>query len=223
MKKTAALLCVIVICVSFCACTPLSPRGTIVYNLDATEMYYNGNTYLNYRNYNGKYRFDPKKDTDNWVKIATMPYVYILNAVTVYYGNNAENPDFITNTRTHDFYVREGLAFDHNTSLSLCDTEIPYRFQISEIITENVIEYEVGIEKQFEEICNFYAAFEQFPSIRLWITVFRRGDSLYLQDVWNSDYYEITDVFAQDIYRLGLDAFDYRWKTPTASEAAPET
>ena len=130
MKRIVALLLSIAICVLFCSCTPLSKPNTISYTDDYTEMYYNGYTYINYNNYDGKYRFDLEKDTDNWVEIATMPYgfFYILGAVTVYYGNDAEKPDFITNSRTEDFYVREDIVIDHSLSLSACDTDTPFLF-----------------------------------------------------------------------------------------------
>lgn len=212
MKKIFALLIFFVICISFCSCTPISPVNTISYNDDATEMYYNGHTYINFNNYNGKYCFN--LEDDNWINIATMPYgyFYILDAVTVYYGNDAENPDFITNSRTIDFYVREDLSFDRNTELSLCDAESPYCFKISEITTGNVIEYVIDKEEQFTKICDFNVAFEQYPYVMLWIQIYEYDGKLYFQDVWDSDYYEITDEFKEDIYRLGLNTSDYHQK-----------
>ena len=211
MKRIVALMLSVTICVLFCSCTPLSKLNTISYNYDSTEMYYNGYTYINYDNYNGKYRFDLEKDTDNWVEIATMPYgfFYILGAVTVYYGNDAEKPDFITNSRTIDFYVREDLTLDYDSELSACDTQEPYDFKISDVITGNPIAYSIDQKKNFTSICNFFVAFKEFPCVKLWIEIYEYEGKLYLQDVWNSDYYEITDAFKEDLYRFGLNTFDY--------------
>lgn len=211
MKRLVALILSLTICVLFCSCTPLSKLNTISYNDDATEMYYNGYTYVNYNNYNGKYRFDLKNDTDNWVKIATMPYgfFYILGAVTVYYGNNAENPDFITNSRTKDFYVREDVVIDHSLSQSVCDTDTPFLFSIADVTTEYMIAYDFDKRFEFNEVCNFFATFEDYPGVQLWIEICEYNGKLYMQDAWNSDYYEITDAFKEDLYRFGLNTFDY--------------
>ena len=211
MKRIVALLLSIAICVLFCSCKPLSKSNTISYNDDATKMYYNGNTYINYNNTNGKYRFDLEKDTDNWVEIATMPYgfFYILGAVTVYYGNDAEKPDFITNSRTEDFYVREDVVIDHSLSLSACDTDTPFLFSIANVTTENMITYNFDKRLEFNEVCNFLATFEDYPGVKLRITIYELNGKLYLQEVWDSDYYEITDAFKEDLYRFGLNTFDY--------------
>ena len=211
MKRIIALLLSLAICVLFCSCTPISNRNTISYNDNATEMYYNGNTYINYNNTNGKYRFDLENDTDNWVKLATMPYdfFYILGAVTVYYGNDLENPEFITNSRTSDFYVREDVAIDHGLELSVCDIEEYFSFRISDVITENSIDYSFDKRLDYQEICNFFAAFEDYPGVKLWITICELNGKLYLQDVYNSDYYEITDAFKEDLYRFSIHTFDY--------------
>ena len=211
MKRIVALMLSIAICVLFCSCTPLSKPNTISYNDDFTEMYYNGHTYIDYNNYNGKYRFDLEKDTDNWVEIATMPYgfFYILGAVTVYYGNDAEKPDFITNSRTIDFYVREDVSLNHSLMLSVCDTAEPFRFRISDVITGNVITFNMDEKPDTQRICNFFAEFEDYPSVQLWIDIYEINGKLYLQDVHDSDYYEITDAFKEDLYRFGVNTFDY--------------
>ena len=67
MKRIVAFLLALVFCVLLCSCASLSKLNTISYNDDVSEMYYNGYTYINYNNYNGKYRVDLEKDTDNWV------------------------------------------------------------------------------------------------------------------------------------------------------------
>ena len=211
MKRIVALILSFAICVLFCSCTPLSKRNTISYNDDSTEMYYNGYTYINYDNHKGKYRFDLENDTDNWVKIATMPYGFfnILGAVTVYYGNNTENPNFITNSRTIDFYVRKDVTIDHSLMLSVCDTDTPFLFSIADVTTENMITYNFDKRFEFNEVCNFFATFEDYPGVKLWITIYELNGKLYLQDAYDSDYYEITDAFKEDLYRFGVNTFDY--------------
>lgn len=211
MKRIVALILSFAICVLFCSCTSLSKRNTISYNDDSTEMYYNGYTYINYDNHKGKYRFDLENDTDNWVKIATMPYGFftILGAVTVYYGNNTENPNFITNSRTIDFYVRKDVTIDHSLMLSVCDTDTPFLFSIADVTTENMITYNFDKRFEFNEVCNFFATFEDYPGVKLWITIYELNGKLYLQDVYDSDYYEITDAFKEDLYRFGVNTFDY--------------
>lgn len=174
-------------------------------------MYYNGLTYINYNNTNGKYRFDIEKDTECWSSIATKPYgfFYVLGAVTEYYGNDMENPTFITNSRTIDFYVREDIALDYNSELSICDTQDPYDFKISDVITGNYIAYSIDQEERFTSVCNFFVAFKEYTYVKMWIEIYEYEGKLYLQDVWDSDYYEITDSFEEDIFCLGLDTFNY--------------
>ena len=211
MKKLVALLLSFVICISFSSCHPLSSPNTISHNDDASEIYYNGQTYINYNNTNGKYRFNIEADAEHWIKIATIPYgfFYILGAVTHFYGNDIKNPDFITNSRTNDFYVRKDLTLDHTTELSICDTQDPYCFQISDVITSNSIKFNIDQRNSFTPVCNFLAAFKEFPFVKLWIEIYEYEDKFYLQDVWNSDYYEITDTFKEDLYRFGINTFDY--------------
>ena len=211
MKRIIALLLALTILILFCSCTSLSDANTISYNDDASELYYNGRTYINYENYNGKYRIDLEKDTDKWAEIATMPYgiFYILGAVTVYYGNNTENPEIITDSRVNGFYVREDISIDHSYMLSVCDTATPFSFRISDVTTGNSIAYDTVNKDEFKSICNFFATFEDYSGVRLWIEIREYNGAFYMQDAWNSDYYEITDGFREDLSRLGIDTFDY--------------
>ena len=216
MKKIISLFISFLLCLYLCSCTPLSPSNTISYNEDHSEMYYNERTYINYNNTTGKYRFNREED-DTWHEIATMPYsslsYYILDAVTFYYGNNIENPDFIICSRTSDFYVREDITLNHDTELSLCDTKEPYCFKISDAITENFIEFNLEQKNQFTKLCDFSAFIEKYPYIKLWISIYEYNDKLYLQETWDCDYYEITDNFKSELHRLGLSDFDYYPKT----------
>ena len=81
----------------------LSPSGTIEWDYDDNGIIYNGTKYVNTENYNGKISTD--YDSEHCVKIATMPYSYLLGAVSVFYGNELENPDIISCNRGHDVYV----------------------------------------------------------------------------------------------------------------------
>lgn len=214
MKKMNALLLVFSFCISFCSCTPLSKLDTISYNDDFTEMYYNGYTYINYNNSGGKYCTNHEEDTDNWCEIARMPYgfFYILGAVTVYYGNDNEKPDFITNSRTPEFYVREDITIDNNSTLSVNDTPDPFYFNLTDVTTGNVIAFDIDKMYEFNEVCNFFVTFEDYPGVQLWITISEYDGKLYLQDVFNSDYYEITNTFKEYLYREGINNFDYHLK-----------
>ena len=209
MKKITAVLLSFLICVSLCACAALSPLKTISYNDDCTELYYNGRTYIDYQNTNGKYRID--FDDPNCVKIATMPYgyFYILGAVTIYYGNDAANPDFITDSRTQSFYVREDISFGRDTELSVCDADEAFSFTLSEVTTGETIGYSHDQSNLFSELCNFFVTLEPYSFVKQWISIYESDGKLYLQDVWDSDYYAITDEFKDDIYRLDLNTFDY--------------
>lgn len=212
VKRIIALLLALTILVLFCSCTSLSAANTISYNDDGTELYYNGRTYINYENYNGKYRIDLEKDTDKWAEIATMPYgiFYILGAVTVYYGNNTDNPEIITDSRANGFYVREDISIDHSYMLSVRDTATPFSFRISDVTTGNSIAYDTEKKDEFKSLCNFYATFEDYPGVQLWIEIHERNGAFYIQDAWDSDYYEITDGFREDLSRFGIDTFNYR-------------
>ena len=209
MKKIISLFISFLLCLSLCSCTPLSPSNTISYNEDHSEMYYNERTYINYNNTSGKYDFNCEDDV--WHEIATMPYgfFYILGAVTAYYGNNIENPDFIICSRTPDFYVREDITLNHDTELSLCDTKEPYCFKISEVTTKSIIEFNLEQKNQFTKLCDFSVSIEKYSYIKLRISIYEYNNKLYLQENWDSDYYEITDNFKSDLYRLGLSDLDY--------------
>ena len=211
MKRIISLLLALVICLLFSSCTPLTNSNSISFNDDASALYYNNHTYINYNNTNGKYRFDVEKDGEYWIHIATKPYglFYVLGDITEFYGNDIENPTFITNSRTIDFYVREDLVLDHDSEISVCDTQEPYDFKISEVITGNSIAYSYDQKDRFTSICNFFVAFKQYPYVKLWVEIYEYEGKIYLQDVWNSDYYEVTDIFEEDLYRVGINTFDY--------------
>ena len=198
MKRIFAFLLACILCVSCCSCVKASPTGTIDYNDDFTEMYFNGRTYL----LRGDY-FHADVENDVWHIICIRsPYFYR----STYYGNNADNPEVIYLDRTSKLYLREDITWDNDTTLSVCDIDPSYTFKMSEVTTGECVEYEYD----FYEVCNFYVSIEEYPYVRLWLTVTKNKEKYYLQNVWDSDYYEITDEFVQEIYRLGLDSFDYK-------------
>lgn len=203
MKRIIALLLTVLLCLSLCAC------GKVSYNDDSSSLYYNGRTYINYNNHNCKYRTNV--ENIGWKKIAWQPYgfFFILGAVTEFYGNDVNNPDFIANSRTVDLYVREDITLDHNTRLCVSDCSEPYSFVFSEVTTGKVIAFDLEQKDAYTEICNFFVTLEEYPLIEQWFTVWQIGDNIYIQDNWDSDFYEITDGFMEDIYRFGLDSFDY--------------
>ena len=202
MKKIIILLLTFVICITLFACAFFLKKDTIQYSNNGSRLYYNGYTFNNCNNTNGRYIFD-KSDKD-WIKIATEPYgiFYLIGSTTVYYGNNQNNPDFIINSRTSDIYVNDSITLDFDTELKICKTN--EKFSISKITTDNVLKYRSDRENQFTPICNFEVNFSKYPFIKKIINVLKYNDKYYMQDVWNSDYYEITTDFLNDIHRLGL-------------------
>jgi len=216
MKRIIAILLSFSICVCLCSCTPLSPKDTITHNDDASEIYYNGRTYVLIRN--DCYGID----IENMTKIATIPYgfFYLLGAVTIFYGNNGENPDFITENRTDSFYLREDLTLDHTTQLSVSNLDSPYCFTIAEVTTDQALPY-VYEEGRHPILCNFIVTFEQYPQISMYLSIHEYDSKLYLQKGWGSDYYEITEDFKSEIYRLGLNTYDDYGLTDAIENKSP--
>ncbi|MBQ8202887.1 MAG: hypothetical protein IJZ75_01215 [Clostridia bacterium] len=202
MKRALVLLLAFVICLFLCSCKSVS------YNDGDTEMYYNGNTYINYNNTNGKYRFEPEEDTDNWIKIDTKPYgiFVILGAVTRYYGNDYENPDFITNSRTIDFYVREDISLNDDSKLFIKDSDKPLSFSVSEVTTGETIEYSYDNHKNgaYVNLGDFDAVYEDFPMVEIWFQLYEVNGCVYIQDAVFADLQKVTEEFEKELYNLGL-------------------
>ena len=72
----------------------LSPKDTIVWNEEDNSITYNGIKYFNTNNTNGKISTD--YNSEHCVKIATMPYSYLFGAISVFYGDDLENPTIIS-------------------------------------------------------------------------------------------------------------------------------
>ena len=77
----------------------ISPKDTIIWNEEDNSITYNGIKYTNTNNNNGKISTD--YDSEHCVKIATMPYSYLLGAVSVFYGDKIQNVKLFLKSETH--------------------------------------------------------------------------------------------------------------------------
>ncbi|MGN0492816.1 MAG: hypothetical protein ACI4F7_04135 [Acutalibacteraceae bacterium] len=211
VRVTAIILAAAILAV-LSGCRKLSPSDTIMYTADG-NLHYNGRAYVNS---GSKYYADT--DSEDCVKIAVRPYgfFYLLGAVTVYYGNDAENPEYISPSRGHDLYVREDFKIDFDSLLTIQDTEEVYSFRISDIVTAESLDLESydRSANSFEEVCDFDAWIEPDNFAYMWITVLEKDGSYYLQDSNLSDLYLLKDGFETELERLGLIGRTERLITP---------
>lgn len=200
--RVTAITLVIVILAVLSGCVKISPADTIRYTADG-NLHYNGSAYVNT---SGKYLADT--DSEDCVKIAVRPFgiLFLLGAVSVYYGNDAENPEYIYSSRGQGFYVREDLKIDLDSLLTIQDTEEVYSFRISDIITDEKLDFDSydRSANSFEEICDFNAWIEPDNFAYLWITVLKKDGNYYLQDSHESDLYLLKDGFETELERRGL-------------------
>lgn len=191
MKKLLSILLTIIMIIALCSCS----NNTIAYNSDNSKIYYNGYTFLNLHNYNGKYQIDLKNE--ECIEIARVPYGfwYVLGAVTVVYGNNQEKPDYIANNRTTDLYLREDLCINHNTKLVLQHNGESFSFTIAEATTGEKVEYSLDEFQEYSTLLDFIVTIEQFPSISMHISIVKKDGIMFIQDCHDSDYYVITQDF----------------------------
>ncbi len=214
MKKLIALIgTVLLCCLLLTSCgtylpdyitfyREISPKDTIVWNEEDDSITYNGIKYINTNNTNGKISTD--YDSEHCVKIATMPYSYLLGAVSMFYGDDLENPDIISCSRGGNVWIREGMDIDNLIMNNNCVVNDSFFFRICDVITEESIPYsfELGNIRQrvyFERI-----PLEDYPAFRFDIDVTSIEGELYLQYVWNSDFYKITDEFEAELRRNGF-------------------
>lgn len=200
MKKLIALLLVFILCFCMTAC---GDEDVITFSEDYEELYYNGRTYIKYPNSNGKYQFYHDNDADGWHEIAKLPYVLILAAYTYYYGDDVNNPNIITTGRAHNIYVREDITLDHDSTLCVPSAKGTFEFKISDVTAGEPIKEE-SVDSALD-VLSFDAAFKEYPCVSLDITICKYNEKLYLQDVWNSDYYPIKDAFREFLDRLFVD------------------
>lgn len=200
----AAAVCLVMVCVlvgcTFTGAVEDAP-DRIDYNDDLSELHYNGRTY---RNMGDGYSYDSifLKDSVYWKEIAKEPYGWgaILGAVTTYYGDEVENPEYIIPSRGEMLYVREDLTLGIDTELKACGVEETYIFRISEVMTGEIVEFEVG-EKQLRRVYDFYGEVVDFPGIRFWMKISEFEGNWYLQYMWDSDYYRIPETFVEKVAR----------------------
>lgn len=202
MKRIIAIFLAIFLCFALCSCADISNPGKLSTNFDVSKLTYNGRTYISYRHY----PFDKNKYLVDWksedrVEIARIPngLFYILGAVIIYTGNDTENPDYITCSRGYDLYVREDIILNDDSELCVSETDEPIYFSISDVTTGNVIAEELEDQYDFEELCDFYASCVDCPDLRLSITIYELDGKIYLQDAFDSDYYEVTKEFEEDL------------------------
>ena len=180
----------------------ISPQGTVTGNDDGS-ITYNGRKYVSIENYNGK--ITPHYDSEDCVKIATMPYSYLLGAVSVFYADDAEDPDLISCSRGDNVWVKEGIDIDELIMNNPCVVSDTFSFRICDVITDEVIPYTYDMPGYQRASAKFYGIpLEDYPAFTFCITVVQLDGELYLQYVWNSDFYRITDEFEAELYANGL-------------------
>ena len=180
----------------------LSPSGTIEWDYDDNGIIYNGTKYVNTENYNGKISTD--YDSEHCVKIATMPYSYLLGAVSVFYGNELENPDIISCNRGHDVWIRGGMNIDDLIMTNNCVVNDSFSFRICDVITDKSIPYSSELGNKRHEVHFERILLEDYPAFSMYIYIIPLDGELYLQYVWDSDFYEITDDFETELRENGF-------------------
>ena len=183
----------------------LSPKDTIIWNEDSS-ITYNGIKYTYTNNYNGKISTD--YDSEHCVKIATMPYSYLLATVSVFYGDDLENPDIIARSGPgggDNIWIREGMDIDELIMTNNCVVSDSFSFKICDIITEESIPYSFEVESRHAWAVNF-ASFplEDYPAFSFRPQIVSVDGELYLQYVWDSDFYKITDEFEAELLENGF-------------------
>lgn len=189
MKRLIALLSIFVLLLAGCA----KQQYEISYNDDYTEIYYNGRTYVQIPNSDGKYNVDMEAceqlDSES----------YMLIAKTLYFGNDKDNPDFITENRAHTFFVREDLSIDNSTTLTAQKDGVPFSFTIDEVTTGEVVPYSIDEYGDYAELFKFTATVEPYSQVTMKISIMKRDGVYYLQDCWDSDYYLIPEEFLEQL------------------------
>ena len=180
----------------------LSPSGPIEWDHDDNGIIYNGTKYVNTENYNGKISTD--YDSEHCVKIATMPYSYLLGAVSVFYGNELENPDIISCSRGGDVWIREGMDIDDLIMTNNCVVNDSFSFRICDVITEESIPYSFELGNIRHRVHFERIPLEDYPAFSIYIYIIPLDGELYLQYVWDSDFYEITDDFETELRENGF-------------------
>ena len=179
----------------------ISPADTIEW-VDDRRIRYNGTIYESIENTNGMISAD--YDAEGCVKIATMPYSYLLGAVSVFYGDDLDDPDLITCDRGRDVWVREGMDIHEMIMDNTCVVSDTFSFRIRDVITDEVIPYSWELDNLRSLIGYLRCPLEDYPAFRFSVQVVPIDGELYLQYAWDSDFYRITEEFEAALYENGL-------------------
>ncbi len=179
----------------------ISPKDTIEWN-DDNSITYNGTKYIDTKNTNGK--ISTNYDSENCVKIATMPYSYLLGAVSVFYGDDLENPTIISCSRSRNIWIKEGKDIDELILTNNCIVSDSLSFKICDVITGESIPYSLELGNR-RALVNFEKfPLEDYPAFSFCVDIIALDGGLYLQYVWDSDFYKITDEFEAELRRNGF-------------------
>ena len=214
MKKLITLIgIVLLICLLLTSCDTyfpdyitfyreISPKDTIVRNEEDDSITYNGIKYINTNNTSGKISTD--YDSEHCVKIATIPYSYLLGAVSVFYGDDLENPTIISCERTGDVWIKEGMDIDALIMTNNCAVNDYFSFKICDVITDKSIPYSYELGKISHEMLFLGMPLEDYPAFSTYIYIISLDGELYLQYVYDSDFYKITDEFEDELRENGF-------------------
>ena len=179
------------------------PKDTIVWNEEDDSITYNGIKYTNTNNHTGKISTD--YNSEHCVIIATTPYSYLFGGVSVFYGDNLENPTIISCDRGGDVWIREGLNIDNLIMNNNCVVNDSLSFKICDVITEKSIPYSLELETRHYLVVNFEQfPLEDYPAFSFWPESVLIDGELYLQYALNSDFYKITDEFEIELIENGF-------------------
>ena len=213
MKKSILLMTMfLLICLLLTSCgtylpdyvtfwREISPEDTIKLNEDYS-ITYNETKYISINNTNGKIKAD--YDSEHCVKIATIPYSYILGAVSVFYADDFEDPDIISCNRGGDVWIKEGMDIDE-LIMNNCVVNDSFTFRICNVITEERIPYSSDLGNRHSLTNELYGIpLENYPAFSFDISIKQIDGELYLQYVWNSDFYKITYEFENTLRANGF-------------------
>ena len=179
----------------------ISPADTIEW-MDDGRIRYNGTIYESIENYNGMISAD--YDSEGCVKIATMPYSYLLGAVSVFYGDDFDDPDLIACVRGDGVWIKEGMDIHEMIMDNTCVVSDTFSFRIRDVITDEVIPYSWELDNLRSLIGYLRCPLEDYPAFRFSVQVVPIDGELYLQYAWDSDFYRITEEFEAALYENGL-------------------
>ena len=179
----------------------ISPADTIEW-MDDGRIRYNGTIYESIENYNGMISAD--YDAEGCVKIATMPYSYLLGAVSVFYGDDLDDPDLIACVRGDGVWIKEGMDIHEMIMDNTCVVSDTFSFRIRDVITDEVIPYTSDMGLRSSLIGHLSCPLEDYPAFHFDVQVVPVEGKLYLQYVWDSDFYRITEEFEAALYENGL-------------------